>query len=65
MTRKELEKLYANGVISSKLIMYKEMKQKVAQLTRTGMAKSLAVSKVSKDTGNCERTVYRACKSNL
>ena len=55
--------LYQKGVITHKPLVQLEISNKIEQLLKSGLSKTRAVSKVAKDIGVSERTIYRACKS--
>lgn len=63
MKKEDLDKLYKNGLISSKPFHYLELKSKVKQYMVTGITKTEAVKKTSKTAGVSEQTVWVALKS--
>ena len=63
MNRKTFLNLYRKTLIDHTPLMRYEIDQKIKQLLKTGMKKTLAVKKVASDMGVCERTIWRACKA--
>lgn len=60
MDRKELIKMYKNGLISSKPYNYLQIKDKVSQYKSGGMTRTEAVGKVASLMGLSTRTIWKA-----
>ena len=63
MKKEDLNKLYKNGLISSKPFHYLELKSKVAQYMAQGLTKTEAVKKTKEIAGVSEQTVWVALKA--
>lgn len=62
MRKYTLQELYEKGLISGKVINYKEMQNKVAQYVSTGMKKSDAVKQTAEVARVSVQTIYNALK---
>lgn len=63
MKREDLNKLYQNGLISSKPFHYLELKSKVSQYLSQGFTKTESVKKTSKIAKVSEQTVWTSLKA--
>ena len=60
-----LEELYRKGQLSSSVIKYRDINDKVAQLRKSGMTRGNAIKLVAKELGCSLKTIYNAQQKGL
>ena len=62
MKREDLKILYQNGLLSSKVFNYFEIRNKVLEYQRQGLKKTDAVNRTALLTGLTTRTIFNALR---